>query len=452
MRGRRLFGVGAITALACAYLNPTWRALGYMPERVAVAAGGCVRLAPQLPAGVEVRRERGPARLFLFGRALGRAWQTVPRRRPADLTAAGVGRYVVDVGAFGVPVRRVEVDAIDTPRLVPGGQSIGIAVRTAGLLVVGATRPASWPWPGGARAALRPGDRIVAADGRPIGDAAALGVMVQARGAGARRLCLRILRDGRAEGVCPPIRYDAQSGRYRLGVVVRHGLSGIGTLTLYDPDTGLYAALGHRIQDGWEGQSVPVAGGHIAPAPILQVRRGFVGRPGEKIGRVQDHVAWGTIAGSGPFGIFGRLAVGRPRGPRLPLATADEVHVGPASLWTVVRGQRVEHFRVRIERVDLGAPGGRGIVLHVVDRGLLARTGGIVQGMSGSPIVQDNRLAGVLTHVLVSDSSRGYGVFAAWMWREAVDTANAPYHRHGSTQGAAPEAWTRLQFDSAGAK
>jgi stage IV sporulation protein B len=445
VRGRRLFGVGAIAALACAYLNPTWRALGYMPDRVAVAAGGSVRLAPALPNGVELRREPGPGRLFLLGHALGRAWQAVPRRRPAELTADGPGRSIVDVGAFGLPMRRVEVDAVETPRLVAGGQSIGIAVRTAGLLVVGAARGAGWRWPGGARSSLHAGDRIVAAGDRPIGDATALGVLVQDSGARSRALCMRVVRDGRPERICPRPRYDRATGSYHLGVTVRQGLSGIGTLTLYDPDSGLYAALGHRIQDGWEGQSVPVAGGRITSAPIVEVRRGFVGRPGEKIGRVLERAPWGTISGSGPYGIFGRLVAARPQGPRLPLATADEVHVGPAALWTVVHGQRVEHFRVRIERVDLGAPGGRGIVLRVVDRGLIGRTGGIVQGMSGSPIVQDGRLAGVLTHVLVSDSARGYGVFAAWMWREAVDTDARDANRAASAEENRP--LPQMRFD-----
>ena len=391
-----------------------------MPQRLTVDAGGSVRLAQALPAAAAVRSEAGAGAVALGDRALGARWRAVPRDRATEVTVRRAGRYYVDVGAFGVPLRRVEVDAVHTPRLVPGGQSIGIAVRTTGLLVVGASRPAAWRWAG--RSALRPGDRIVAAEGRPVGGVSDLESAARAVG-GRRPLCLRVLREGRPERVCQRLRFDHARGRYRLGVAVREGLSGIGTLSLYDPSTGLYAALGHRIQDGWAGQSVPVAGGRIAPAPIERVRRGFVGRPGEKIGRVRDGRSWGTITGSGPYGIFGRLRPGAAGGRRLALATADQVHPGPAALLTVVHGQRVERFRVRIERVDLGAPGGRGIVLRVVDRGLLLRTGGIVQGMSGSPILQDGRLAGVLTHVLVSDSTRGYGVFATWMWQEAVDSA-----------------------------
>lgn len=446
VRGRVAVAVGAIATLVALYVSPSWRALGYMPRRVAMDAGGSVRLAPALPAGTAVRREGGAGGLVLFGRSLGPGWQAAPPAGPADLQATRAGRYYVDVGALGVPLRRIEVDAVRTPRLVAGGQSIGIAVRTAGLLVVAGARDAGWRWPvgGSAAAGLRSGDRIVAIAGRPIGAVAEL--VAAAQGAGGRGvLCLRVLRAGRPERVCQRLRYDRTSGRYHLGVRIRQGLSGIGTLTLYDPRTGLYAALGHRIQDGWEGQSVPVAGGRISPAPIAEVRRGFVGRPGEKIGHVRDTRAWGTIAGSGPYGIFGRLRPGAPRGPRLALATADQVHVGPASLRTVVHGQKVERFRIRIERVDRSAPGGRGIVLRVVDRDLLRRTGGIVQGMSGSPIVQDGRLAGVLTHVLVSDSTRGYGVFATWMWREAVDSAahgqdgeetTRPVKRAGTVQTA----------------
>ena len=425
MRKRTIVGLGAIAALVSAYASPDWRAVGYMPARVAVGTGGTVRLADRLPHGVTLRREGGDGALSLSGRTLGHAWQALPRAAAAAVTARARGTYHVEVGAFGVPLRRVRIDALPAQRLTPGGESIGIDVRTAGLLVVARSQAGRWRWPPGGPA-LEVGDRIVAAAGRSVASAATLAAAAQEAGARRRPLCLRVLRTGRPTRVCVPLR--AGPGRaYHLGVLVRSSVSGIGTLTLYDPRTGLYAALGHRIQDGWDGQSVPVVGGRIAPAPIVDIRRGFVGRPGEKVGRVQTSPRWGAISGSGPYGIFGHLEGRVLPGETMPLATADEVHVGRASLWTVVEGQRVEHFRVRIERVDLAAPGGRGIVLRVVDRGLLRRTGGIVQGMSGSPIIQNGRIAGVLTHVLVSDSTRGYGVFAAWMWHEARDAVRSEH-------------------------
>lgn len=420
--------VVATVALAALYADPRWRAVGYMPERVAVAAdGGSVRLATALPPGVDIRREGRAGSLRVGRRPLVNRWQRLGPAQPADVRAGPPGRYFVDLGALGLPVRRVEVDALSEPRLVPGGESIGIRVRTAGLLVVSGADGSPWRMP--SVSGLRAGDRIVSAGGRPVGDAAALAAAAQASHGG--RLSLAVVRGGRLERLSAPVRVDRATGRVRLGIHVRQGLRGIGTLTFYDPRSRIYAALGHRIQDGWEGQSVPVVGGRITPAPIESVRRGRMGRPGEKIGHVRNRTL-GSVSGSGPYGIFGRLGRGLAARPALPLATADEVHAGAAEMWTVVCGQTVERFRVRIERVDRAAPGGRGLVVRVVDPRLIARAGGIVQGMSGSPIIQDGRLAGALTHVLVSDSRRGYGVFAAWMWREALE---AVAHRAGERVG-----------------
>jgi stage IV sporulation protein B len=422
MDARRLAGTAGIAVLVALYASPSWRALGYLPAKVVVASGDDVRLGPNLPTALRARGEGGAAAaLDLDGTRLGRAWRRLGRSG-LEVRAVAPGRYVLDLGVLGVRVRRLEVDAAPATRLVPGGQSIAIRVRTAGVLVVGRSArggvPVLWPWPLLPAGGLDPGDRIVAVDGRPLMGEAALRGAVARAGRARRALRLTVVRDGAVRALKLVPRRD-RGGGYRLGVAVRDGLTGIGTLTLYDPASGVYAALGHRIQDGWVGQSVPVVGGRIEPATILGVRRGLVGRPGEKIGSARADASWGSVDGSGAYGIFGRLRAGVARARALPLATEDEVHAGDAELWTVVRGERVERFRIRIERADPAAPGGRGLVVRVVDPRLLRRTGGIVQGMSGSPIVEDGRLAGALTHVLVSDATRGYGVYAQWIWHEA---------------------------------
>lgn len=428
---RRWAGVVGIACLCTLFASPRWRALGYMPGRVAVDVGDRVRLSAPLPLSVGMRLDgAGRKALDVDGRPLVGAWRHLPTDVPVVVRAHAVGRYAVAVGAFGLALRRVEVDSVAAPRVVAGGQSIGIRVRTAGLLVVGRATGTAWPAFGAGH--LEAGDRIVEAEGVRVSDEEDLRRAVQSAGKKRHAVRLRVMRAGRAMALAVRPRLDDAAVGYRLGVVVREGLSGIGTLTFFEPASGLYVALGHRIQDGWSGQSVPVAAGRISGAPISGVRRGFIGRPGEKVGRLTDDPPRGSVEGSGPYGIFGRLSGGYAEGPTIRLATADQVHAGPASMFTVVAGNRVERFRVRIERVDRRAPGGRGMVVRVVDPDLLRRTGGIVQGMSGSPIEQDGRLIGALTHVLVSDNTRGYGVFASWMWQEAQagTTDGAKYPRH----------------------
>jgi stage IV sporulation protein B len=418
---RRAAAWTAMGMLVLAYATPGWRTMGYLPGEAEVPAGDRVRLAPPLPPGLAVRRlDGGAGTIWLDGRPLNRAWRPLGERA-LDVRVARPGRYALGVGAWGLSVRRVRLDARAPRRLAVGGQSIGLGVRTAGLLVVGRAWPGGagvgWPF---AASPLGPGDRIVAAEGASVAGESDLRTAVERAGRAGRAVRLTVVRDGRARSLALRPRFDAAAGRYRLGVVVRDRLTGIGTLSMYDPATGLFAALGHAIQEGGLGPAVPVTGGNVVAAPIQGVRRGLFGRPGEKVGSVDAARPWGCVDGAGPYGVYGHLRAPALAAPLLPLATASEVHTGRAWLRTVVRGQRVERFAVRIERVAWDAGQGRQLVVRVEDPRLLALTGGIVQGMSGSPIVQDGRIAGVLTHVLVSDPTRGYGVFAERVWNQAL--------------------------------
>jgi stage IV sporulation protein B len=195
--------------------------------------------------------------------------------------------------------------------------------------------------------------------------------------------------------------------------------AGIGTLTLYDPYRRVFAALGHAVRDPRTGRPVEPAHGELVPSVVAGVAPSRQGAPGEKLGVLVGGQALGLIRANTPVGVIGSL-LRPPAGgaaPRpVPVALPDQVHPGPATLLTVLRGTRVAAFRVRILAVQPdGPPGGRDVAVEVVDPRLLAAAGGIVQGMSGSPILQDGRLVGALTHVFVDDPRRGYGVFAAWM-------------------------------------
>ncbi|GMA55830.1 hypothetical protein GCM10025858_03330 [Alicyclobacillus sacchari] len=207
----------------------------------------------------------------------------------------------------------------------------------------------------------------------------------------------------------------------QLGVYVRDKTVGVGTLTFYNPETGAFAALGHMISDVDTGRPI-IGEGLMYPAVITGVQAGKIGEPGEKKGMfVHSSRELGHIAENTPYGIFGKLDVSACHATgglreAIPVALPTQVHPGPAVIYTVLHGQKVEPFQVRIENTSRQrTPSTKSLILRVTDPRLLSAAGGIVQGMSGSPIVQDGKLVGAVTHVFVSDPTRGYGVYAYWM-------------------------------------
>lgn len=419
MKGLKFAGVLAISMIFVAYSRPGVRCLGYLPSRIELPVGVTDRLAESLPSFVAAG---GPDALEVDGRSAAEAPPV--GGRPLTVMAVRPGAYRLVLRLGRVPVRTVAVRAVRTVHVIPGGESIGIALHMVGALIL-----ADRPVPGPRRfidparlAGLRPGDRILAADRLPIVGVEEFMRAVGEAGRKQKPLELSVSREGRLIRTAVKPAFDVALGRYRIGVVVRDGLTGIGTLTFEEPSSRLYAALGHRVQQGARGRPIPITHGVVGEAPILSIRRSFFGRPGEKVGMLGAGLPWGDVKGNGPYGIYGRL-VGRLPGRTVPIATADEVKPGPALLRTVLSGRHVESFRIWIERVYPDAPDGRGLSLRVVDSRLLRKTGGIVQGMSGSPILQRGRLVGAMTHVLVGDSTRGYGVFAQWMWREVHSSA-----------------------------
>ena len=341
------------------------------------------------------------------------------------------GTGELDLRLWGrLPLRPLRVDAVPPLRLMPGGQAIGVLYARQGV-VVEQLEPVRdgegrWRWPG-REAGLAPGDVVVAVDGRPAGDPFQLQRAVEQAGQAGRPLMLTVRRGGQlfrvwlrpVEQGCP-LDGRAPAGvcrepRFAAGLRLRDGAAGVGTLTFFDPATRIYGALGHLVVA--RGRHVlPLRDGHIVWATISSVSRGTGGRPGEKVGTFsREAPPSGTIERNTPVGIFGRLLEMPPPvdgfPDPLPVALAQQVREGPVTVLTVLEGQRVEAFRAEIVHIrPPGAPESQRLILRVVDPRLLSRTAGIVQGMSGSPLIQDGRLVGAVTHVSVQDPSRGYGV------------------------------------------
>ena len=298
--------------------------------------------------------------------------------------------------------------------LIPGGQAIGVAIRTQGGLVVGAGD--------NGRDSLREGDMILSVNGVPLLESAMLTEAVNA--AQGQPLSLRISRGGQENDLLLTPRYDESSRAWRLGVWVRDSTAGVGTLTYYDPATGAYGALGHAITDSDTGSLLPVREGALMQAEIVDVRRGQRGAPGELRGSfLREQVTLGTVQVNTALGIYGRLeapAASALYPDGLPTASRGQVHTGAATILSTIAGQEACEYAIEITQVSRqSAAAPKSMVLRVIDERLLSSTGGIVQGMSGSPILQDGRIVGAVTHVFVSDPTQGYGVFIDWMLQQS---------------------------------
>ena len=283
--------------------------------------------------------------------------------------------------------------------LIPVGEVVGLSLRDGSVTVA-----AFHELHGSAarEAGITIGDEILSLDGHKVDSAADLFDALK-RSGGTVTVGLR--RDGKERQVrlCPAVTKEGP----RLGVYVREGVTGIGTVTFFDPDSGEFGCLGHGISDS-RGTLAPMDSGWIYDAAVESVKRGAAGEPGQLRGAVSSEVPIGTLRSNTARGVFGGAQGWK--GEALPVADDAEVHPGSAQILSNVQGDEVCFYDVQILRCRPGTDG-RDLLLKVTDPELLKTTGGIVAGMSGSPIIQDGKLVGAVTHVLVNDPTTGYGIF-----------------------------------------
>ena len=297
-------------------------------------------------------------------------------------------------------------------KLVPMGNAVGIKLFSDGVLVVGLSgveTDAGAQSPGKA-CGLKTGDVITHINGSEVDTIEQVQAVLQEQGDG--QLTIQAVRSDKAMQLTVQA-VENKDGVKQLGVWLRDSMAGIGTVTFYDPGTGLFAALGHGVNDTDTATLMPLASGSIMPASVVEVKKGLPGQPGELRGQFELTKDLGTLYANTERGVFGRSQeLSSPMGRRpMEIAERAEVKTGKATILSNVRGNEVEEFEVELVCVDRGSSGTRNMLLKVTDPELLAITGGIVQGMSGSPIIQDGKLVGAVTHVLVNDPTRGYGIF-----------------------------------------
>nr|WP_026694691.1 SpoIVB peptidase [Peribacillus kribbensis] len=341
-----------------------------------------------------------------------------------DADKPGTNELLLDFAGF--PVKKVDVQVLKDFKVIPGGQSIGVKLNTLGVLVVGhhLVTTSSGKKSPGEIAGVRVGDIITEINGKHIKRMEDVAPLVQQAGEAHKPLRLEIFRSHKQfKTNLMPLKEQSED-HYKLGLYIRDSAAGIGTMTFVEPKSKKYGALGHVISDMDTKRPIVVKDGQIVRSTVTSIEKGSHGDPGEKLARFSsDHKIIGDINKNSSFGIFGRLNTGIDNhimDKAIPITLSHEVKEGPAQILTVVDGDKVEKYGIEIvSTIPQKFPATKGMVIKVTDPRLLDKTGGIVQGMSGSPIIQKGKLVGAVTHVFVNDPTSGYAVHIEWMLSEA---------------------------------
>ncbi|MCI2057678.1 MAG: SpoIVB peptidase [Oscillibacter sp.] len=297
------------------------------------------------------------------------------------------------------------VDGLSSAReLVPVGHTVGIKLFSRGVLVVDLAK-GSTP---AEKCGMKKGDVILKCEGKTVASTEQFQSLLQS--SSGREVELQVRRGGTLRTLrAAPEKND--DGVYAIGAWIRDSMAGIGTMTFYDPATGAFGALGHGITDPDTAQLMPFSSGSLLASTVKAVKQGKAGSAGELRGNFDLTRNLGELCANGECGIFGTLddsALATRQA--MPVAKNEEVKNGKATILSNVEGDEVRSYTVEIKKLTEDAADPRDLLVTVTDPALLKTTGGIVQGMSGSPILQNGKIVGAVTHVLLSDPTRGYGI------------------------------------------
>lgn len=408
-------------------MTPQFQSYYYLQEKQRFTVGEpleiLLKLPPSLLKTINVYVREGEKLLTINGQDFKQEKYILGVNSPVLVKP---GNLSLELKLFGViPLKKIMVDVVPDIRLVPGGHSIGVLLKTEGVMVIGFSpilnqqNEPSFP----ARDAdIRVGDVLIGINGIKVTSDDQVRKIIKEASITDQGITIKIKREGHLlERVVYP-RYCQDTKSYRIGLFVRDNAGGVGTLTFYDPLSKKYGALGHVITDSETNQKLKIKQGKIFSASIENIQKGRIGNPGEKIGVFLENTEFGNIEKNEMCGIYGTMQkdlLNSLYHSPLPVVFSNQIRSGKAQILTVVHGQEIKKYDIVIEKLLPGRLDGKNMIIRITDPKLLEETGGIVQGMSGSPIIQDGRIAGAVTHVFVNDPSRGYGVFIENMLFEA---------------------------------
>ncbi len=347
-------------------------------------------------------------------------FESVATSESLDNVNGYVGKAEGTAKVLGIPLKDVEVNVIPAKKIVPCGDVFGVKFFTKGVMIVGMSdiestdgilNPAH-------KSGLKVGDVIVRINGKEVNTVEEVSDIVEK--CNGEKLTVEFDRNGE-NGKTSLIPLKALSdGKYRTGLWIRDSTAGIGTMTYYCPETGEFGGLGHGICDIDTGMLMPMMRGNIVDIEVTDIIKGYKGNPGEIKGNF-GILKIGELYGNTEMGVFGILN----KKPicafekEMKTASSTEIKEGEAYLYTSLGSDKAEKYKIELTKIYRNDSKTKNFIFSVKDEELINKTGGIVQGMSGSPIVQNGKLIGAVTHVLVNDSTKGYGIFIENMLAEA---------------------------------
>lgn len=296
--------------------------------------------------------------------------------------------------------------------IIPGGETVGIEVNSKGVLIVGFYKVENSYI--GRNAGFEIGDKITKLNGKDVSNISSMIEIINntenntveftiSRGESIKTINLDLSEDS--------------DGVLKTGLYVKDSITGIGTLTYIDPETKVFGALGHEIDEKTTAEKFDIKDGIIFGANVVGIEKSSNGKAGEKNARYDKTKVFGTITGNEISGIFGSYTSDFANREKLEVGESKDIKTGEATIRTVIKDDQIENFKINILKIDNNSDT-KNILFEITDERLLKETGGIVQGMSGSPIIQDNKIIGAVTHVIVNDTTKGYGIFITTMLKE----------------------------------
>ncbi len=325
-----------------------------------------------------------------------------------------VGSYTATAKLFNsIDIKEVDVRVYDRAVLYPGGMAFGVKLYTKGVIVVGlsdiaaddgsTSNPAS-------EAGIRIKDIITEINGKEVNSAAEVTAAIE--GCDGNAVTVKLMRGESECNFTLKPEYSSADGKYKAGIWIRDSTAGIGTVTYIDPSSGAFAGLGHGICDIDTEELMPLLKGSVVNVTVSGITKGLKGTPGELKGFFGT-ANIGSLSANTRTGVYGKIdsIPSNLASKAIPIALKSEVQEGEACIYCTLDDNKVKQYSVNIERIcDINSQT-KNFIVEVTDQALLETTGGIVQGMSGSPIIQNGRIIGAVTHVLVNDPTRGYGIF-----------------------------------------
>lgn len=337
---------------------------------------------------------------------------------PSAVSQDDVMQSTVTLKLFGhIPIKDVTVKAIEEPTLVVGGNPFGIKIITEGVMVINTTKvdtvngdvsPAEI-------SGIQQGDVILEINGsKVLSNEALQGLIMKSQG---QEVVVSVKRNNNVEEVVLFPQYSLSEACYKAGMWVRDSSAGIGTITFYDPQSEMFGGLGHPVCDSDTGEILPLHSGEVVAVTINGLKKGTEGNPGELIGAFISSMSIGNLNINNQSGVFGKLDSAPNLSSPIPMGYRQEIKEGKAQILTTIKGNSPETYDIEIEHINLKSDElSKNMIIRITDPELLDKAGGILQGMSGSPIIQNGKIVGAVTHVFVNDPTRGYGIFVDIMY------------------------------------